>query len=147
MMYRRERTEASTSSATSSSRSSSRKEMQFLFQHQGHRGILKCERSKILENVRETLHDLGGLPHSSSTSASAIEVHTLQSNRKAAVLRKQAECGNKSYYLLQRYVEEWKTFINVDSLEQLKNRDTLTVAETVVPSQKSAEPEKTKVYL
>lgn len=30
--------------------------------------------------------------------------------------------------LLQRYVKEWEAFVNVDNIDQVKNRDTLTVA-------------------
>ena len=125
-------------------RNNTRKEIQVLFQHQGHRSVLKCKRSNLLENVQKTLLDLGGLPHSSSSEPAAdTEVHMLQSNRKAAVRRKPADMY-KSYYLLQRYVEEWSTFVNVDSIEQVKTRDTLTVEKTVglltKPPETSTEP-------
>ena len=107
-----------------------KKEIEILFEYQGHRSILKCKRSKILENIEKSLVDLqlgGLLPQSSaSPEPTAIKVHTLQSSRRV-----RGKPGKK-YYLLQRYVKDWSAFINVDSIEQVRNRDTLTIAQTVV---------------
>ena len=101
------------------------KDLKVLFEYQGHRSILKCKRSKILEDIGKGLADLThiGLDPQTSASESVIEVHTLQSRRR--VLGK-PKPGVKCY-LLQRYVKDWKTFINIDSIEQIKNLDTLTV--------------------
>ena len=101
------------------------KEIEILFEYQGHRSILKCKRSKILESIEKSLVDLVGLPQSSASPVTAVKVHTLQSSRRV-----RGKPGKK-YYLLQRYVKDWSAFINVDSLEQVRNRDTLTIAQTV----------------
>ena len=103
-----------------------KKEIEILFQYQGHRSIVKCKRSKILENIEKSLVDLVGLPQSSASPETAIKVHTLQSSRRV-----RGKPAGKKYYLLQRYVKDWSAFINVDSIEQVRNRDTLTIARTV----------------
>lgn len=107
---------------TDTSRTKETKEIEILFEYQGHR---KCKRSKILESIEKSLVDLVGLPQSSASPVTAVKVHTLQSSRRV-----RGKPGKK-YYLLQRYVKDWSAFINVDSLEQVRNRDTLTIAQTV----------------
>ena len=107
--------------------------MEVLFEYQGLRSIVKCKRSKILESIGSELSEeiSATLPHTSALE-SAVEVHTLQSSRRARVKRggRRPKPGIR-YYLLQRYVKDWKAFINVDNTDQLKNRDTLTVVELV----------------
>ena len=95
-----------------------------LFEYQGIRTILHCKRSKIAEKIENNLAELAVLPQTSTSAAeSALEVHTLHSIR---IVRGKPKSGTK-YYLLQHYVKEWNTFINVDNTEQIKNRDVLTV--------------------
>jgi len=93
-----------------------KEEMEVLFEYHGIRTILNCKRSKIAENIENNLAELAALPQTSATE-SALEIHTLQSIR--TVRGKSKSGGTK--YLLQRFVKEWNTFINVDSMEQIKN--------------------------
>ena len=121
--------------------------MEVLLEYQGIRSILNCKRSKIVESIQNNLAELVVLRTSASNSA--LEVHTLQSRRK---VRGKSKLGTK-YCLLQRYVKEWNTFINVDSIEQVKNRDILTIAPTVTgpgglsPTKSQTELAETKVWL
>ena len=101
--------------------------LSLLFEYEGMRAILNCKRSKIAKNIESNLAELAALPQTSA-SESALEVHTLQSIR---TVRGKSKSSGIKYYLLQRYVKEWNTFINVDSMEQIKNRDILTVVQTV----------------
>lgn len=111
-----------------------KKDIEVLFEYQGHGTILKCKRSKLLESVENTMVEIVGLPQSSASSETDIKVHTLQSSRRV-----RGKAGNK-YYLLQRYVKEWSTFINVDDVMQVRNRDTLTIAQTAVLNSTNEQP-------
>ena len=113
-----------TSSGKPPSRNSE-KDMEVLFQYQGYQCTLKCKRSVMREKVEEALISLqAGLPGSSAQSASRIEVHTSQSIRKPATKKKHKD-ENKSIYLLQRCVSDWKVFVNVDNAAQIRNRDVI----------------------
>ena len=79
-----------------------------LFEYEGMRAILNCKRSKIAKNIESNLAELAALPQTSA-SESALEVHTLQSIR---TVRGKSKSSGIKYYLLQRYVKEWNTFIN-----------------------------------
>lgn len=99
--------------------------MEILFEFQGNRSIINCRKSKILSSIEDSLAEL--VPQTSaSESLAGVEVHTLQSSRHSGKLR--GKLGTNHYYLLQRYVKEWEAFVNVDNIDQVKNRDTLTVA-------------------
>ena len=83
-------------------------EIEVLFEYQGHRSVIKSKRSQLLDKITQNLICVGGLPQSSTSAQSDMaEVHTLQSSR-------QARGKERNYYLLQRYVKDWKTYINVD---------------------------------
>lgn len=94
-------------------------EIEVLFELQESRNIIKSKRSKLLEKITENAISI--------TGQSDVQVHTLQSSRKAGSRGKQ-----KKPYLLQRYINEWKAYVNCDSIDQVKNRDWLTI--TAQPS-------------
>jgi len=99
--------------------------MEVLFEYQRIWTILNCKQSKIAENIENNLAELAALPQTSA-SESALEVHMLQSFR---TVRRKSKLG-RTKYLLQHFMKEWNTFINVDSMEQIKNWDTSTVVPT-----------------
>ena len=90
-------------------------EIEVLFEWQEYRNIIKSKRSQLLDKITENLACVAG--------QSDVQVHTLQSSRKGTPRGKQ----KKSQYLLQRYINDWKTHVNVDSIDQVKNRDCLTI--------------------
>ena len=103
--------------------------MEVLFDHewQEYRSIIKSKRSEMLDRITETFVSFSGKRD--------IQIHTLQSNRKAK--GKQGKC------LLQRYVNNWKAYINVDNIDlsQVKNRDSLTITQPSAPlSNSSTDP-------
>ena len=113
--------------------------MEVLFQYQGRRCALKCKRSVMLDKVQEALISFqASIPGSSSQSASCtIEVHTLQSLRKPGSTKNKKRGENRSIYLLQRYMADWKFFVNVDNIPQVKNRDVITVTQGASPHHSS----------
>ena len=90
--------------------------IEVLFEFKEIRTIICCERVRIPEQVEQQISRIAGIE-----------------SPKVFVL---ASRGRKStttqYYLLQRWVNKWKSYINVDSLEQLRNEDRLSVRATVL---------------
>ena len=83
--------------------------MEVLFEWQEYQSIIKSKQSKMLDRITETFV--------SFSRKQDVQIHTLQSSRKAK--GKQGKC------LLRRYVNNWKAYINVDSIDQVKNCDRL----------------------
>lgn len=99
-------------------------EIEVLFEWREHRSIIKSKRSQLLDKVTDNFICLAG--------QSDVQVHTLKSSRQAR--------GKEKKYLLQRYVQEWKAYINLDTIEQVKNRDCVTIVQQSflsAPSSKS----------
>lgn len=87
-------------------------ELEILFEWQAYRSIIISKRSQLLERLTEVLASFSGKRE--------IQIHTLQTSRKPSK-------GKQGIFLLQRYVSNWKTYVNVDSIDQVKNRDSLTI--------------------
>lgn len=88
-------------------------EIEVLFHWQNHRIAIKSKRSELLERITEIFVSFSGKEDA--------QIHTLQSSRKAK--------GKQRKYLLQHYVTSWKAYINVDSIDQVKDRDNLTITQ------------------
>ena len=103
------------------------KEIEVLFEWQGNRSIINAKQSELLDRITEIFATFSG---------QNVQIDTLQSSRKVTG-GKFAKQGK--YLLLQRYVDNWKTYVNVDSIHQVKNRDTLTVTQLSTLSSTSTE--------
>ena len=99
--------------------------LEVLLELQEHKNIIKSKRSQLLDKITENVISI--------TGQSDVQVHTLRSSRKAS---SSLRVKQKKRYLLQRYVNEWKAYVNCDSTDQVKNRDWLTV--TVQPGSSSS---------
>ena len=75
-----------------------------------YKAIIQSKVTKICRQVERHLSDNIGL--------NDPRVFTLSSKGRSTIT---------DYYLLQRWMSSWKTFVNVDSSEQLKNMDRITV--------------------
>ena len=99
------------------------KEVEVLFEYQGHRSVVKCKRSRLLEYLERDLSQFVGLSPQTALMKPSMQdrasVYTLQSMRKGGGGKRPA----RTTYLLQRHVKDWETFVNVDNIDQVKNRD------------------------
>ena len=87
--------------------------IEVLFHWQDHRSVIKSKRSELLDRITEIFVSFSGKED--------VQIHTLQSSRTAK--------GKQRKYLLQHYVTSWKAYINVDSIDQVKDRDNLTITQ------------------
>ena len=85
--------------------------IEVFFEFNESRTIICCERSRISETVELQISHILGVD--------SPKVFFLTSNGRRST--------TTPYYLLQRWVNKWKSFIKVDSLEQVKNEDRLSV--------------------
>ena len=97
-------------------------EMEVLFQWKNYRSIIKSKQSELLDRITEIFVSFSGR----RDPGRDVQIYTLQSSRKA----KGKHDKNSVQYLLQRYVNNWKAYINVDSIDQVKDRDNLTITES-----------------
>ena len=93
-------------------------EISFGFEYKKSCTMITSTRPTILPKIREELRILTGADN---------EVLTIASRNRRA---KCGTLGNK-YCLLQRWMESWNMYVNIDSLDQVKSRDKLTVCEVV----------------
>ena len=112
--------------------------MEVLFEYQGHRSVVKCKHSRLLEYLERDLSQFVGLSPQTALMKPSMQdrasVYTLQSMRKGGGGKRPA----RTTYLLQRHVKDWETFVNVDNIDQVKNRDRLTVVQTNTSSPSSS---------
>jgi len=90
-------------------------ELEVLFKWQEYKNISRSKQSQLLDKITENVISIF------SPKSEVLQVHTLQSSRQAA------SRGKQKKYLLQCYINDWKTYVNVDSLDQAKNCDYLTI--------------------
>ena len=115
------------------------KEIEVLFEWQGNRSIINAKQSELLDRITEIFATFSG---------QNVQIDTLQSSRKVTG----GKFAKQGKHLLQRYVDNWKTYVNVDSIHQVKNRDTLTITQPSTLSSMSTESRsqssqsKTKVH-
>ena len=115
------------------SKRTTEKEIEIVFEYQGNRLEVKCKRSVMKSKIEDALISIQtSLSGPSSAQANlaqptALEVHTLQSIKKVSRKR----LNNKRLYFVQRYISDWKGYINVDSTAQIKNKDVVTVVKAV----------------
>jgi len=88
---------------------------------------IRSRRSSILLKVAEELKMLSGAD---------IVVLTISSRNRLA---RSGTLGSQ-YYLLQRWMDTWDTYVNVDSIEQLQDRDKLTVCKVTTELQPRVPP-------
>ena len=86
--------------------------IEVLFEYKEYKAIIQSKVTKICRQVERHLSDNIGL--------NDPRVFTLSSKGRSTIT---------DYYLLQRWMSSWKTFVNVDSSEQLKNMDRITVCQ------------------
>ena len=79
--------------------------------------VISAKRPELLDRINKIFQ-----PSLNRTHADC-RIHTLQSSRLATAKQP------KGKYLMQRYVESWKTYVNVDNIQQIGNRDTLTITQ------------------
>ena len=91
---------------------------------------IRSRRSNILLKVAEELKMLSGAD---------IVVLTISSRNRQA---RSGTLGSQ-YYLLQRWMDTWDTYVNVDSIEQLQDRDKLTVCKVKYNDRASSTPSST----
>ena len=92
------------------------KEIEVLLELDDHRIIIKSKRSQLLDKITQKATEITG---------QVVQVHTLCSGRKASSrgkLKRQPQ-----FYFLQRYISEWRTYVNCDTTDQIKNRDWLRI--------------------
>lgn len=85
--------------------------IEVLLEFKGNRTIICCEHSRIPEKVEQQISQVLG--------EESPDVFVLGSSGRRST--------TTPYYLLQRWVTKWKSYINVDSLEQIKSEDRITV--------------------
>ena len=86
--------------------------LEILFEFKESRSIICCERPEISDEVELKMSRILGV----------------DTRPRVFVLASRARRYTTApYYLLQRWVEKWKCYINVDSLEQIKSEDRLSV--------------------
>lgn len=91
------------------------KEIEVLFEWRDNRSIIKAKQSELLDRITEIFATFSGQD---------AQIHTLQSNRQVT-----GKVTKQGKYLLQRFVHNWSTYVNVDSINQVKNRDILTITQ------------------
>ena len=72
-----------------------------------------------------------------------MKTHLALKDPKVFCLCSKGRCTGQDHFILQHWMRDWKTFVNVDSMEQIKNGDRIAVCQVSALSRSS---NKVRIY-